>query len=329
MAPPTSTSTTRYPLNKSIRSPHADAYAKTSARSTTTIIRRLKHDDNENENDEDDVYLNVITQRLFRDVANILDGELQIKSKVPEKLINALPNKITSFLDEKLQIKTKDGSDFADVLPMLASCIGSSSRFKAITDRCRSNSSSATTFISRLLGRFECVARSKDLNRMMGLPSWSVQKVLEDTVRILEEEEWTKFISVDIKEEEIKLVEALAKSHIKSTYGTMIAVQIKHSRWLDALRYVCWYQEKATSGYPEIHTIKQALFPFQLCEIMETNSVFLDDDGLYGEFFAPNTRVMSGYKNALMLHQAEEDQQISKSITDSINNNRACNGMAK
>ena len=159
-----------------------------------------------------------------------------------------------------MQIKTTVESDLTGVLPTLVSCIGSS--HLKVKDRWENS----TIFLSRLLGRFECVARSKDFNPMKP-SSWSVQKVLKDTVKSLEEE-WARCIVVDIKEQEINSVEVSARSYINITHGQM-TLRIIDSRWLDALRYVCSYQYYGAE-------IIEAAVP--RCEIMETSGCY--EDGL-------------------------------------------------
>merc|ERR1712238_440254 len=175
-------------------------------------------------NDDDgatvEIFLDIYTQKLLWDVANILEGELLIKN-----------------VDKS-----------SEVLPTIATCIGNIHLKRIVDHHTRSSdandhyhTTSTADVMSRLLARFNCVARSKDLNPIKSSSRY-VQKALQEAIGRLENE-WLKCMDADKQKEEYKAVKTSAKEYIKKKHG-IFALRIIESRWLHALLYVCSYNHR-------------------------------------------------------------------------------------
>ena len=168
-----------------------------------------------------EIFLDIYTQKLLWDVSNILEGELLIKNV------------------DKL----------SDVLPTIATCMFGNIHFKRIIDHHAKSSEANDHYhakriadvMSRLLARFNCVARSKDLNPKESSSKY-VQRALHEAIGLLENE-WSPCIDADRQKEEYKTVKTSAKEYIKEKHGIFASREVE-SRWLHALLYVCSYRNK-------------------------------------------------------------------------------------
>jgi len=250
-------------------------------------------------NDDDgatvEIFLDIYTQKLLWDVANVLEGELLIKN-----------------VDKS-----------SEVLPTIATCIGNIHLKRIVDHHTRSSdandhyhTTSTADVMSRLLARFNCVARSKDLNPIKSSSRY-VQKALQEAIGRLENE-WLLCMDADKQKEEYKAVKTSAKEYIKKKHG-IFALKIIESRWLHALLYVCSYRNKEkysniqdTGGaYHEEETVHQ------LCEMEENGYEKLC------QFIVPLKLVLSDNRCLLLQNQVAQDQLAASNLLESINTTRA------
>lgn len=232
-----------------------------------------------------EIFLDIYTQKLLWDVANILEGGLLIK----------------------------DVDEFSVVLPTIATCIGNIHLKRIVDHHTRSSDANdhyhttrTADVMSRLLARFNCVARSKDLNPIKSSSRY-VQRALQEAIGRLEDE-WSLCIDDDKQKEEYKAVKTSAKEYIKRKHG-IFALRIIESRWLHALLYVCSYRNR--KKYSDIQETVH-----KLCEMEENGYEKLC------EFIVPLKLVLSEDTCLLMQRQVDQDQLAASNLLESINATR-------
>jgi len=159
-----------------------------------------------------DIALDTFTQHLLWEVANVLDGNLNMHNT--EDLNAVFPTLGAIAVSSKLkQMAGGTGEDGRDAL-------------------------------SKLLARLECVANSRDLNpRSRPLSSrHAVRKLLLKMVATLEKD-WAEIISKEERLKEVQRVEVEVLKHLRNKYGYPTFVK-SASRWRKGLLYVCSYRNR-------------------------------------------------------------------------------------
>lgn len=230
------------------------------------------------------VTMDVFIQHLIWEVSNILEGRLNIRNT----------------------------EDLREVFPTLVSIAGDA-KLKQVAIDAGSNGSDA---LSKLLARLECIASSRDLNPTplhLGLRR-DVRKTLHKMVANLKKE-WAEFISEDVIQQEVRVLEEEVLNHLKKTYGSPVHPFLRvrtASRWRKGLLHVCSYRNtdkyKQSDGFcgPTV----------RLCE-METLEYTKKSRAI-----APSKTIASQEDCRIMRQQADDQKDLASQLLNSIKDMR-------